>query len=70
MAGNIANARNPADFRIVGKPLGIEPIAIMIRKDDRTFKGAVDGINIPLSDSLKAAFLSPNDRPAEAYEDR
>jgi glutamate/aspartate transport system substrate-binding protein len=99
LAGNIANARNPADFRIVGKPLGIEPIAIMIRKDDRAFKSAVDGylagamasgaleklyakwfmtpippkntvINIPLSDSLKAAFLSPNDRPAEAYEDR
>jgi glutamate/aspartate transport system substrate-binding protein len=98
LAGNIANARNPADFRIVGKPLGIEPIAIMIRKDDRAFKSAVDGylgtamssgaleklyarwfmapippknavINIPLSDSLKAAFLSPNDRPAEAYED-
>ncbi|SCX56716.1 transporter substrate-binding domain-containing protein [Variovorax sp. EL159] len=99
LAGNIANARNPADFRIVGKPLGIEPIAIMLRKDDRAFKSAVDGylagaaasgaleklyakwfmapippknavINIPLSDSLKAAFLSPNDRPAEAYEDR
>ena len=27
-------------------------------------------INIPLSESLKAAFASPNDRPAEAYEDR
>ena len=27
-------------------------------------------INIPLSESLKAAFLSPNDRPAEAYEER
>jgi glutamate/aspartate transport system substrate-binding protein len=27
-------------------------------------------INIPLTDSLKAAFLSPNDRPAQAYEDR
>lgn len=99
LAGNIANARNPDDFRIVGKPLGIEPIAIMLRKDDPAFKSAVDGylsgvmasgaleklyakwfltpipprgtvINISLSDSLKAAFQSPNDRPAEAYEDR
>jgi glutamate/aspartate transport system substrate-binding protein len=99
LAGNISNARNPGDFRIVGKPLGIEPIAIMIRKDDPAFKRAVDGylanamasgaleklyarwfmapipprnavINIPLSDSLKAAFQSPNDRPAEAYEER
>lgn len=99
LAGNIANARTPADFKIVGKPLGIEPIAIMIRKDDQAFKSAVDGylagamasgaleklyakwfmspipprnavINIPLSESLKAAFASPNDRPAEAYEDR
>lgn len=99
LAGNIANARNPADFRIVGKPLGIEPIAIMLRKDDPAFKSAVDGylaaamasgaleklyakwfmapippknavINIPLSDSLKAAFLAPNDRPAEAYEEK
>ncbi|WP_077002516.1 transporter substrate-binding domain-containing protein [Variovorax sp. KK3] len=99
LAGNISNARNPSDFRIVGKPLGIEPIAIMIRKDDASFKRAVDTylagvmasgeleklyakwfmapipprnaiINIPLSDSLKAAFQSPNDRPAEAYEAR
>ncbi|MFM7330485.1 MAG: transporter substrate-binding domain-containing protein [Brachymonas sp.] len=34
LAGNIANAKTPADFRIVGEVLNVEPIAIMIRKDD------------------------------------
>lgn len=42
LAGNIANAKNPADFKIVGEPLGVEPIAIMLRKDDLKFKAAVD----------------------------
>lgn len=34
LAGNIATAANPADFTIVDEPLSLEPIAIMIRKDD------------------------------------
>lgn len=34
LAGNIAKAANPADFAIVEEPLSLEPIAIMIRKDD------------------------------------
>jgi len=34
LAGNIANSKNPADYRIVGEVLSVEPIAIMIRKDD------------------------------------
>ena len=42
LAGLIATSRKPDDFRIVGKPLGIEPIAIMIRKDDARFKNAFD----------------------------
>jgi glutamate/aspartate transport system substrate-binding protein len=42
LAGNIAKAKNPADFRIVGEVLSVEPIAIMIRKDDPGFKKAVD----------------------------
>jgi glutamate/aspartate transport system substrate-binding protein len=42
LAGNIAKAKNPADFRIVGEVLSVEPIAIMIRKDDAPFKKAVD----------------------------
>ena len=43
LAGNIAKAKNPADFKIVGEVLSVEPIAIMIRKDDPAFKKAVDG---------------------------
>ena len=43
LAGNIAAAKNPKDFRIVGEPLGVEPIAIMLRRDDPKFKAAVDG---------------------------
>jgi len=38
LAGNIATAKNPADFKIVGEPLSVEPIAIMFRKDDPAFK--------------------------------
>jgi glutamate/aspartate transport system substrate-binding protein len=38
LAGNIASAKTPADFRIVGEVLSIEPIAIMIRKDDAPLK--------------------------------
>jgi glutamate/aspartate transport system substrate-binding protein len=34
LAGNIANAKNPADFKIVGEPISVEPIAIMVRKGD------------------------------------
>ena len=34
-------------FRIVGEVLAVEPIAIMLRKDDAAFRKAVD-------DSLKA----------------
>jgi glutamate/aspartate transport system substrate-binding protein len=42
LAGNIARAKNPADFKIVGEVLSTEPIAIMMRKDDPAFKKAVD----------------------------
>ena len=42
LAGNIAKSKNPADYRIVGEVLSVEPIAIMIRKDDPAFKKAVD----------------------------
>jgi len=38
LIGNIVNSKSPADFRIVGEPLSIEPIGIMIRKDDPAFK--------------------------------
>jgi glutamate/aspartate transport system substrate-binding protein len=42
LAGNIANAKNPKDFKIVGEVLSTEPIAIMVRKDDPQFKAAVN----------------------------
>ncbi len=42
LAGNIARSKAPADYRIVGEVLSVEPIAIMIRKDDPAFKKAVD----------------------------
>jgi glutamate/aspartate transport system substrate-binding protein len=51
LAGNIAKAKNPADFKIVGEVLSVEPIAIMMRKDDPAFKAAVD-------DSIKAMMKS------------
>jgi glutamate/aspartate transport system substrate-binding protein len=51
LAGNIAKAKNPADFRIVGEVLSVEPIAIMMRKDDPALKKAVD-------DRLKAMMAS------------
>ena len=38
LIGNIVNSKAPADFRIVGEPLSLEPIGIMIRKDDAAFK--------------------------------
>lgn len=42
LAGNIAKSKAPADYKIVGEVLSVEPIAIMIRKDDPAFKKAVD----------------------------
>jgi glutamate/aspartate transport system substrate-binding protein len=51
LAGNISKAKNPADFKIVGEVLSIEPIACMLRKDDPAFKKAVD-------DSIKGMIKS------------
>ena len=42
LAGSISKAKNPADFKIVGDVLSVEPIACMMRKDDPAFKKAVD----------------------------
>ena len=42
LAGNIATAKNPADFKIVGEVLSVEPIAIMVHKDDAPFKKLAD----------------------------
>jgi glutamate/aspartate transport system substrate-binding protein len=96
LAGNIANAKTPADFRIVGEVLSVEPIAIMVRKDDAGIKkigndtiaaliksGAMAKlwdkwfmqpippknakVGLALSESTKAAWATPNDKPMEDY---
>lgn len=42
LAGLIATSKAPQDYAIVGEVLNIEPIAIMLRKDDPQFKKVVD----------------------------
>jgi glutamate/aspartate transport system substrate-binding protein len=51
LAGNISKSKNPADFKIVGEVLSVEPIACMLRRDDPAFKKAVD-------DSIKGMIKS------------
>lgn len=51
LAGNISKSKNPAEFKIVGEVLSVEPIACMMRKDDAAFRAAVD-------DSIKAQIKS------------
>ena len=96
LAANIAKSKNPADYKIVGEVLSVEPIACMLRKDDPAFKKAVDdsikrqikdgslaklydkwfmqpippanvNLKMPISDSTKAAWANPNDKPMEDY---
>jgi len=42
VAGLASKSKNPADYRIVGEVLSVEPIAIMMRKDDPAFLAAVN----------------------------
>jgi glutamate/aspartate transport system substrate-binding protein len=51
LAGNIATSKSPADYKIVGEVLSVEPIAIMVRKDDPAIKKLAD-------DSVKAMIKS------------
>ncbi|MFG6416850.1 amino acid ABC transporter substrate-binding protein [Roseateles sp. DC23W] len=51
LAKNIATSKAPAEYKIVGDVLAVEPIAIMLRKDDPAFKKAVD-------DSIKGQMKS------------
>jgi len=44
LAGQIANARNPKDFAIVGESLRTENQSLMLRKDDPDFKAVVDRV--------------------------
>ena len=96
LAGNIATSKTPADFKIVGEVLNVEPIAIMVRKDDPAFKKIGDDtvkemmksgdmaklwdkwfmqpippkntrVGYAVSESTKAAWASPNEKPMEDY---
>ncbi len=96
LAGNIATSKTPADFKIVGEVLSVEPIAIMVRKDDLAFKKVGDDtvkemmksgdlaklwdkwfmqpippkntrVGYAASDSTKAAWATPNEKPMEDY---
>ena len=51
LAGLIAKSKAPAEYKIVGEVISVEPIGIMMRKDDAPFKKAVD-------DSVKALIKS------------
>ncbi len=57
LAGNIAKSKAPADYKIVGEVLSVEPIAIMVRKDDPAFKKAVDDSIIAMMKSGDIAKL-------------
>jgi glutamate/aspartate transport system substrate-binding protein len=55
LAGNIATAKNPGDYKIVGEVLSVEPIAIMLRKDDPAFKKLADDT---IRDMMKSGELA------------
>jgi glutamate/aspartate transport system substrate-binding protein len=42
LAGQIANARNPSEYKIIPESLRQEPYSMMLRKDDPQFKALVD----------------------------
>jgi glutamate/aspartate transport system substrate-binding protein len=42
IAGFRANAKNPADFKLLDKAYPSDPYALMLRRDDRQFKTLVD----------------------------
>jgi glutamate/aspartate transport system substrate-binding protein len=49
--GNRASALNPSELSVVGDPIQVEPYAIMLRKDDPSFKKLVDDTLISLMKS-------------------
>jgi ABC-type amino acid transport substrate-binding protein len=49
--GLIGNAKNPAEWSVVGEPLQVEPYAIMLRKNDPEFKKLVDDTLIAMMKS-------------------
>jgi glutamate/aspartate transport system substrate-binding protein len=42
--GQILNAKQPAQWQVVGTPPQVEPYACMLRKDDPAFKQVVDSV--------------------------
>lgn len=42
LMANISKSKKPSDYKLVGEVLSVEPIGIMMRKDDPEFKKAVD----------------------------
>ncbi|MFO1246135.1 MAG: transporter substrate-binding domain-containing protein [Ramlibacter sp.] len=63
--GLMANAKNPAEWEVVGDSLQVEPYACMLRKDDPKFKALVDGVITGMMKSgefdrlYKKWFMSP-----------
>jgi glutamate/aspartate transport system substrate-binding protein len=57
LAGNIATSKSPADYKIVGEVLSVEPIGIMVRKDDPAFKKIGDDTIHELAKSGELAKL-------------
>ena len=55
LAGNIAASKSPADYKIVGDVISVEPIAIMLRKDDPAFKKVADDTLIEIMKSGEMA---------------
>ncbi len=55
LAGLISSAKDPSEFRIVGEVLSVEPIAIMLPKDDPAFKKMVDDSLIAMMKSGEMA---------------
>ncbi len=51
LAGLIATSKAPKDYAIVGEVLNVEPIAIMVRKDDPAFKKLADDTIVGLMKS-------------------
>jgi ABC-type amino acid transport substrate-binding protein len=49
--GLAASSANPRDWSVVGESIQVEPYAIMLRRDDPTFKALVDGVLARLMDS-------------------
>jgi glutamate/aspartate transport system substrate-binding protein len=52
-----ASSANPAELAVVGEAIQVEPYAIMLRKDDPTFKALVDSVLARLMDSGEFARL-------------